>query len=213
MPDRKSNIAVLTGDLVASGALGPNKIARAFAALEDSAAAQGDWHGAALNFTRNRGDGWQVVLARPKMALRAALVFRAALRAEGDEFDTYIAVAEGRLTHAPYPDLNDETAEVFVSSGNHLDDIKTTSSQQRFVHAAGTDIDAVFVLADHISQGWTPPQAAAVLPFLTPGHHPSYTEVARMQGKSRQSITKSLAAASLEPLRSAIWIVEGFAHE
>ena len=67
---KHQDIAVLTGDLVASTTLGEARIARAFQALADSAALQAAWHGAPLRFTRHRGDGWQVALARPARSVR-----------------------------------------------------------------------------------------------------------------------------------------------
>ena len=115
-------IAVLTGDLVHSTELGPEKIERAFKALEDCAQVQEAWHGAPLHFTRHRGDGWQVVLARPEMALRSALAFRAALRAEGEEFDSYVGISDGNASQPIGPNLNSEISEVFHEAGSALEE-------------------------------------------------------------------------------------------
>ena len=212
-----SHIAVLTGDLVGSTGLSPAEVAQAFDALIDCAAMQADWHGAPLHFTRQRGDGWQVALARPALALRSALAFRAALRCEGGEFDSYISIAEGEVTGAIGPDLNAETAAVFVTSGDGLDILKLLSLSERVVYVddaydEGGPLNAVTVLADHISQGWTPAQAAAILPFLTPGDEPSYTEVAKALGKSRQAVTKALDAAGYPALKRALHSIEETAN-
>ena len=72
-------------------------IARAFAALGACGDLMEPLNGAPLHLTRHRGDGWQAVLVRPELALRAALAFKAALRAEGAEFDSYIGIAEGMI--------------------------------------------------------------------------------------------------------------------
>ena len=209
MTQQSRTIAVLTGDLVNSTGLGPAKVERAFRALEDCAALQADWAGGrSLHFTRHRGDGWQVALPEPKYALRAALCFRAALRAEGEDFDSYIGLAEGEAPEDIGPDLNEETEEVFVASGDALDMIKLLSLGERLQHASGGALQATTLLADYISQGWTPPQASAILPFLSPGTPPHYTEIAKALGKSRQSVTKSLEAAGYQVLRDALKTLE-----
>jgi hypothetical protein len=190
------HIAVLTGDLVNSAALGDRKIARAFQALETCANHQAGWMGAPLHFSRHRGDGWQVALARPEMALRSALAFRAALRAVGEEFDTYIAIAEGPAPEHLAADLNSHTEEVFTRSGQALDDLKKTRLPLRMVHESLGPIDAATILADRLSQGWTRAQAAALLPTLSPHYGGTDTDIARRLGKSRQAVTKSLHAAA-----------------
>jgi len=201
-----SNIAVLTGDLVHSTDLGNAKIARAIAALEECARVQEHWHGAPLHFTRHRGDGWQVVLASPELALRSALGFRAALRANGEEFDSYMGIAAGFVTNPVGPDLNDETGDVFVASGAQLETLKASKHAHRILLSGAHD--AAARLADHISQGWTAPQAAAIQLFLAPGAAQSYTEVAKTLGISRQAVAKSTEAAGLHPLRYALKSIE-----
>ncbi len=191
-----------------SGNLGASKIARAFRALQSCAETQRAWMGADLHFSRHRGDGWQVVLARPEMALRSALAFRAALRAEGEEFDSYISVAEGPAPDSIAPDLNTQTEEVFASSGQGLDDLKKTRLPVRMGHSSFGPIDAATILADRLSQGWTRVQAAAILPTLAPDHDGTITEIARRLGKSRQAVSKSLAAAAQETVILALETLE-----
>lgn len=200
-------IAVLTGDLVHSTELGPEKIERAFKALKDCAQVQETWHGAPLHFTRHRGDGWQVALARPEMALRSALAFRAALKAESRELDSYIGIAEGKVT-APFgPDLNDETAEVFRRSGEKLDETKV-SAPLTILHASGGAIEAAVILADAISQNWTTAQAAAILPVLAPDSSTNQTKVGKIIGKSRQAVAKAWEAGQFLQLQRAFWSIE-----
>ena len=210
MSQETRRIAVLTGDLVKSTDLGPDRIDQAFAALRQSAEVQRAWHGETLNFTRHRGDGWQVALARPELALRSALAFRAALRAEGDIFDSYIGIAAGEITAPLGPDLNTESAPVFMSSGRVLE-IAKSSGKCRILFGYGDTpgVEAAAYLASHISDGWTPTQAASILPFLAPGAHPSVTDVAKSMGKSRQAVAKSIDSAALLPLDMALTRIEG----
>lgn len=201
------HIAVLTGDLVLSALLGPERITRAFGALEACALMQAGWMGASLRFTRHRGDGWQVVLARPRMALRSALTFRAALRAQGDEFDSYISIAEGVAPRDIVADLNSQTGEVFVESGRGLDELKE-AKRGRMIHNSFGPVDAATILADRLSQGWTQAQAAAILPTLAPDYDGTHSAIARRLGKSRQAVTKSLQASGQDGLELALGVLE-----
>lgn len=207
MAEKPRKIAVITGDLVDSTSLGRAKIERAFEALEASAETQADWHGAPLHFTRHRGDGWQVVLAKPEMALRSALAFRAALRAEGSEFDSYMGLSIDNLEGPLENDLNNETEPAFRDSGNELDILKLVGPGWMSFSGKGV-LGAATILADNISKAWTPPQASAVLPFLSPSKVPTQSEVAEALGKTRQAVGKALEAANFEPIQFALKFIE-----
>lgn len=203
-----THIAVLTGDLVASTALGNDKIAQAFEALEACAATQAGWFGAPLHFTRHRGDGWQVVLARPECALRSALAFRAALKARDGALDSYISIAEGDAPDRIGDDLNSHSEKVFVDSGHGLDELKDTATPLRIIHASLGAYDAATILADHLSQDWTQAQATAILPTLAPDFDLNYTTLGKSLGKSRQAVTKALSSAGHDFLSLALETLE-----
>lgn len=208
MTQQPRNVAVITGDLVNSTALGPEKVERAFAALQTCAEGQAAWMGESLRFTRHRGDGWQVVLAKPKYTLRAVLAFRAALRSEGAEFDSYIGIAEGTTTGDIGPDLNEETAPVFMASGGALDRAKANNLHIHTILDRPAGPAATLALADHIAADWTPAQAAAIGPWFDPTDAVTYTDIARMLGKSRQAVTKAAEAAGVNALIYAVTKVE-----
>lgn len=203
MTDKTRKIAVLTGDIVGSTALGPEKLERAFDALRDCAEMQAEWMGESLHFTRHRGDGWQVALAEPKYALRSALMFRAALRSEGREFDSYIGIAEGNVSGPLEANLNDETSLIFTQSGKMLEWIKSESYLElSFKHSTTGATSACTVLLGSISKDWTPAQAAPLIRMLHPTDTTTYTEIAKALGKSRQAVAKALDAAR----HTAIWL-------
>lgn len=209
------HIAVLTGDLVNSTGLGEANVARAFDALATCAAAQAAWQGDSLRFTRHRGDGWQVALGRPQLAFRACLAFRAALRALGENYDSYIGLAIGPVTAPLGPDLNAETDPVFAASGHALEAIRLgkTASSRFYYHGAQTDPatgprQATLYLLDTLSRGWTPVQAEILTHALAPPPRPSFTALAETVGKSRQSVTKSLDAAHFPAIELALAALE-----
>jgi hypothetical protein len=210
MTDKTRKIAVLTGDIVGSTALGPEKLERAFEALKDCAEVQAEWMGESLHFTRHRGDGWQVALAEPKYALRSALAFRAALKSEGSEFDSYMGIAEGVINNQLELNLNNETADVFAASGANLEIIKNVAAEHGFnigYYSRGKTL-ACITLLDFISKGWTPAQAAPLLRMLSPLNTTTYTDIAKALGKSRQSVTKSLDSAGDLAIRIALANIE-----
>jgi len=207
MSQKTSHIAVLTGDLVHSSDLGPSKIEQAFAALENCAQTQEKWHELRLRFTRHRGDGWQVAFERPWLAWRSALAFRAALKAEGSEFDTYIGIADGHIS-APLPDdLNLATSAPFENSGSTLDLVKATPGHRFGYHGNGV-FNATTTLFDHISGDWTQAQAQAILPKLAFLEQPTVTDIAARLGKSRQTVAKSLDAAGYNTIQYALACLE-----
>lgn len=221
MNDTARHISVLTGDLVGSTGFAEADVTRAFVSLERIARAMEDWHGAPLHFTRQRGDGWQVVLARPRLALRTALAFRAALRAEDDAFDARQSVAEGMGPDpATLPGaLNDQVGPLFTASGQGVDAMKSAREVDARLtfhggdHPCARQIGAVFVLADHSSRGWTTAQAEAILPMFDPRTNPSYSRIAKQLGKSRQTVTKAVRAAGWPAIFLALTLIEAGAGE
>lgn len=198
-------IAVLTGDIVRSTELSSGRLDRAVAVLRDASATAGAWHGSSLRFSRNRGDGWQVCLARPALALRTALYLRCALRAEGKDLSTRISAATGSGDPGDTDDLNAASGPVFVASGRGLDDIVPPATMT-FVGGGATG--AAFRLSDHVSNGWTEAQARALAPFLAP-RPPTQSEVADRLGITRQAVAQALDAAGYPALSDALALIEG----
>lgn len=210
MNQADQHIAVLTGDIVNSTALGEPDLESAIRALEKRTTDLAEWFGAPLNFSRHRGDGWQVALETPRLSLRTALILRATLRSLSKQFDTRIACATGTTSLPLDSNLNNETGPVFVRSGQLLQTItenKTTKSI-RFANANGGTTHAAFVLADHISQDWTPAQAQAINFALEKQKKYSLTQIAENLGKSRQAVSKAIESAGYPALETALTYIE-----
>ena len=212
MAETTRKIAVLTGDIVGSTELGPDKLESAMAALAECAEVQAKWHGESLRLTRNRGDGWQVVLARPEMALRSALAFRAAIRALGKEFDTYIGIALGNGPVQINDDLNEMVAPTFNTSGQLLEIIKKRKSgfanSVRMELSPSGPATSATILADYIAQSWTPAQATAILMAMDDTQPMTLTDIGEALGKTRQAIKKSLDGAGFDHIAKAVRFME-----
>lgn len=203
MVEQYSSVAVLTGDLVGSRALGPELVETAFGRLSEGAGTVAVWQGAETRFTRSRGDGWQMLLIRADLALRAAAWLRALLIAETGA-DSRIAMATGSAQIDIGQDLNAASGEAFTASGQALDAMEET---RRLAHADGGAIGAVTRLADHLVCRWTPTQAKAVVLALPPDPV-TRAEAGRALGKSRQAVDQALSAAGFQPLSEALAMVE-----
>lgn len=203
-------LAILTGDLGAAAAtLSPEQIDQALQALRDSARTICEWDGHDPRFTRFRGDGWQICLARPQHALRAALVMRATVKSLGKGFETRIGLAVGRGTLPKHGDLNQASGPVFAASGRALDRLTDqTAKAPGMAHTRGGAIGGATRLADHISRGWSPAQARAMALMLHQ-HAPTHAEAAAQIGVTRQAVDQALRAAGYPALSEALAQIEG----
>jgi hypothetical protein len=198
------SIAILTGDLIGSTALERDEVERAFGSLSAAAESVGQWQGTSARFSRSRGDGWQLYLARPELALRAALYLRATLAALGRGVETRVAIAEGAGGPEPPEDLNAATGPVFTTSGRALDALAGGAT---LAHASGGALGAAVRLADHISRDWTEAQGRALLHMLPP-NPPTRAEVGERLGVSRQAVDQALAAAGFPAIEAALGLIE-----
>ncbi len=197
--------AVLTGDLVGSTQKTPDQAERAISALSRTAARVGYWHGASPAFSWSRGDGWQVWLNRPHLALRTALIFRAAVRSLPDKIDTRIAVAIGMVTSPATPDLNAETGTPYITSGRALEQMEPHRTLR--VVGAGGALAAAAVLADHTASGWTIAQASA-MDIALDTNKPVDREIAKTLEISQQAANKRLASAGFHAINQALDLIE-----
>ncbi len=195
--------AVLTGDLVGSARLPAAAVERAMARLEDGAAAVADWAGQHTRFTRFRGDGWQIWLARPWLCLRAAMAMAAALRAGGAGLASRIAIGIGVAESLGGASLADARGEAFVISGRGLDAM--ARGQRIALAGAGTgprDRIIAALMAERAGR-WTPPQAEALALALHP-REPRQAELAAALAITPQAVAYRLAGAGAGVLREAL---------
>lgn len=158
--------AVLTGDLIASTSAPRDRIAAAMAAL--AAVGQEPWL-PDLRFTRFRGDGWQMLLPRPGLALRLALRLSAGLAARQVGLATRISIGFGGVDHAGGADLSDAAGGAFTRSGRGLDHM---ARGRRWAVAGGSGLPGwtcgYVDLAEWQAERWTAGQAEVVADWLDP---------------------------------------------
>lgn len=203
MSARPSQAAVLTGDLVGSSRAGPAAVERAMARLAATATEIAGWTpGDDARFTRFRGDGWQMHLADPGHALRAALRVIAAL-AVPDGLPTRAAIGVGRVDSLGDASLADADGPAFAASGRALD----AMGRGRRLAVDGDGVSemhrALVALLDERSARWTRLQAEAMAAALDPHAAPARALAARL-GISPQAMSYRLTGAGLPAIRGAL---------
>lgn len=115
--------AVLTGDLVGSRELTPDRLEHAMGWIRQLATEFAEMHAGALVGRADvfRGDSWQVCLQRPGLAVTAAVFFRAGLKME--ERDSRIGIGLGPVATLHEEKISESTGPAFVASGDALDSL------------------------------------------------------------------------------------------
>ena len=201
-------IAVLTGDLIGSTESPPGVLEATMARLSAAAGEVAGWTGARsgpenTHFTRYRGDGWQMVVTDPALALRAALFLLARLRAGKGLLDSRIAIGIGAAESLGSAGLSDARGAAFEASGRGLDGI----GRQRQLAVAGEGVTAlheviVDLLEEH-ARHWTREQAEAAALWLDPAN-PTLADVAPRLGISPQAVNYRLSGGSVQAIRRAL---------
>lgn len=195
--------AILTGDLVGSTEKPVVALERAMQTLADAARGISAWTGADARFTRFRGDGWQMHVALPGLALRAALAVFARLRAADAGLATRAAIGVGRIDRMGARTLADAHGTAFEFSGHALDRMPRT--RRLTIDGEGvTPLHRIVVdLLDERSARWSREQAEAMALHLAPDN-PTLTDIAPRLGISPQAVNYRLAGAGGTAIRHAL---------
>lgn len=201
----KPQAAVLTGDLVDSSGASPVAVEAAMGRI----AAIADRIGREVTaFSRHRGDGWQLYLERPGLALTTTLLICAELRAEGG-LESRIAMGLGGAhmgsfkNAAAVRDLGAATGTAFISSGRALDSMDKSSR----LSIAGEGVDALharlIAMIEEQVMTWSREQAEAMALALDPKDPPTQQAMAEKLGITRQAVAARLHAAGYRQLNGA----------
>lgn len=210
--------AVLTGDLVRSSRLAGGELERAGGALEEAVAelAVAPWAGDGLmvgELDRFRGDAWQLLLADPGQALRAAVFLRVSLLVQGLA-DTRVAIGIGPVETIARERISLSGGPAFELSGTALD---AMGPRFRLALAAAPEIglpgpwaQAVVHLCDSVMGQWQGRQIeTARLALLHP--EASHEELGAWlePAVTQQAVSKSLHSAGWHGLAEALALFEG----
>lgn len=200
--------AVLTGDIVKSTDLSTKELRAVQMEMRKCTREMDDLGSGLVRGTIDfyRGDGWQLLLTMPPLALRATLFLRAWLIAS-KEVDTRVSIGVGAVHGVIDSRISQSTGEAFQRSGEALEDRRRRDRLTiSLPESAGEDrkwLCVMLRLCDALVRHWTPRQAQAVLGALK---GLTQKEIA-MQWKrrvSQQSVAKALSAADWYALESAL---------
>jgi hypothetical protein len=201
--------AVLSGDVVDSTKL-PSKLStQAMEWLREGAAELGSLYTDAIvgRLDTFRHDSWQLLLARPALAFRAAIFLRASLKLHSDagtKFDTRLSIGIGGVETISIRRVSDSRGPAFTLSGRMLDAMdhhRLAFGAERLPQLL---VDALSQTAtpllDCLITDWTPTESRAVLGALkqwtqemTAAHWPANPETGKRV--TRQAVGLSLDRA------------------
>lgn len=217
VPDK--NYAVITGDIIDSSGLVAQERKRLPVLLHEIADTLIEWLGeeAIAPIAIYGGDSWQLLLAKPGLALRAGLFLRASLLASPLNIDTRFAIAIAGVDFVPEAGIEEADGEAFRLSGRKLTDglrrrqaIGFTTTIDSAEAAQG---DVVCHLIDALVRtNWTDNRARAVSGALR-GWTGSRTGELWPDPISQQVISRHLVDAGWEAIEPALELFESFSGQ
>jgi hypothetical protein len=201
--------AVLTGDIIGSSRLRSRQLESVRSSLIDAVAVVRRWkRGLVKGPEFFRGDGWQLLLSDPALAMRVGIFLRASLLA-GGVADSRVATGLGAGEEAPSRRVALATGQAFVLSGRALDGMTRYSSMTiEMPKSSGPLADWMPVighLCGALIDQWTRRQAEIVCVAINP-KEPDYERVAQSlkPAVSKQAVAKGLNGANWHVIREAI---------
>ena len=202
--------AVLTGDIISSTRLRPRQMESVRSALADAVSVAGRWKRGLVKGRTEffRGDGWQVLLTDPAMAMRVAIFLRASLLAGGIT-DSRVAIGLGESDRVLSRRIGLATGQAFVLSGHGLDEMTHYSRMTIGIPKSSAPLSdwlpVISHLCDSLIDQWTRRQAEIVCAAIHP-KEPDHEAVARSlkPAVSKQAVAKALRGANWYVIRETI---------
>jgi hypothetical protein len=203
--------AVLTGDIIRSRSLQPRQLESVRSSLTNAVdVVRQDWKRGLVKGRPEffRGDGWQLLLTDPAMALRVAVFLRASLLA-GGVADSRIAIGLGEGERISPKRVALSTGEAFVLSGRALDEMTQYSNMTIEIPQSAGPLSGWLPVVGHLCNSfieqWTRRQAEIVCVAIDP-REPDYEKVAHAlkPAISKQAVAKGLGGANWHAIREAV---------
>lgn len=162
-----------------------------------------------------RGDSVQFLIDSPVKSLRAALFFRAALKAAGDDTktDMRIAIGIGTIDFIPETAKGGADGEAYRLSGPALDSMGTKQTLclalPRTLAPPPAVLETIVILTGVLAERWTGKQALAVKGALL-GQPQEKISKSWPTPVTRQAVAKHLDAAGWYGVEQALMVFENF---
>ena len=194
--------AVLTGDFVGSTEADPDRLERSMVVLAYQAALIGS----DTRFTRFRGDGWQIYLAKPSLFLWVTVYLNAVLKSDPfGSLPSRIAIGTGRVDRLGPIGLSAASGTAFFHSGRALDAMDRNGQTIALAGEGTDDIQriAIAFIEERIAK-WSPEQAEAVRLRMNRKEFTTQGKMAADFGITRQAVAARLQAAGYSLIDAAI---------
>ena len=180
--------AVITGDLVRSSKIAPDRYNLILTQLEQILA---NLSHEPTDFAIYRGDGFQLFLPNATQALQAALCIRLNLIAVG--IDCRLSIGIGTID-AKRPQITMSTGEAFTLSGRGLEPLKDVHWALHLPQPMANEWPLLLRFSDVLLQQMTARQAQVLYGYLA-ADNPSHQQLADVMQSSRANITQILNQA------------------
>jgi len=199
--------AILTGDVVKSSALIPKDrkklsktLLRASKYLKTNFA-----QSIPSNIDIFRGDSWQLLVSKPEISLKIALILRAFLKIDmnNPKIDTRIAIGIGTIDFLDEYNISAGDGEAFRLSGLILESIPKdyymgVALSKNLNYYTSESLDVILKLIDYQIKNWTIQQTRAVFGALQ-----NFTQKQIVKDVFQSSLTQQAVA---DHLNKAGWI-------
>jgi len=212
--DTQKPYAVITGDVVRSGRLPENARKRMYRVLQEAGENLQKAFPEAVPLPPDiyRGDAWQALVAMPSLALRAALFFRARLRAQmgAHHTDCRMAIAVGKVDFVPGDRISRGDGPAFRHSGRLMENMPrqhrmafTLVDGQSLLPAAKA-LEVMIYLVDVLGARWSEKQALAVTGALRDWTQEATAKKCWPTPISQQAVAQHLDRAGWNALEKAL---------
>ena len=203
--------SVITGDIIKSSTLSTDEMKRLVNILRNSSKKiKSIFPDSIINDVNIfRGDGWQVLVKKPSLALRISLFYRASLKSEmeNDKVNTRMAISIGTIKDFPKRNGSTGIGEAFTLSGKTADKM----GKNRLCFASNflehQNIDIIFDFIDFLSSKWTSSQSTILL-FAFSGMN--QTQIADKLSITQQTVSGLLNASGWYVIEKGIRYYENY---
>lgn len=209
MDSKNQIIAVITGDVIDSTRLAPEKIHDFFEKIRQTL----DFFDHARNkvmigqMSIFSGDSWQFAVNDPKYVFRLLATVTAV--AKFHKISVRLSAGVGSFDYINPSNITESGGEAFIISGRELKKMEKAVYKKRHWHIAGDTISMyqaiLFDIMGKKAETWTPAQAEAILLSLQGDND---KKISSSLGIKRQNAGKRLTAAQWDLFQSVMDVAE-----
>jgi len=202
--------AVVTGDIIGSSQLGPQRLEAAMALLRRLASEFQQIHPESIVGRPDvfRGDSWQICLQQPALVVTATVFLRAGFKA--DDLDTRIGIGWGTVERLNPDRISQSSGSAFTRSGQALDTLGKGQHLALARSGETADADSLppvmlaggVVLLDALLSRWTQRESVAVYGTLRKLPQEAIAELPQAKTKEDKSPTRQTIQ---DALRRVSW--------